>query len=160
MSANRGLLRSEPLTVLELSAAFLFIRIVAGPAWGRLARQRGDSARRLGFALPAGGEFAFVLFTLAARQRILDAATADLLILAVTLSMMLGPLLLIAHESLTRRWLAPPQQPYEDRKSTRLNSSHSQISYAVFCLKKKKNRSVTRPRRSTITTAQMITRTV
>src|SRR5688572_32592455 len=27
----------------------------------------------------------------------------------------------------------------EDRKSTRLNSSHSQISYAVFCLKKKKN---------------------
>src|SRR2546430_3462424 len=27
---------------------------------------------------------------------------------------------------------------HEDRKSTRLNSSHSQISYAVFCLKKKK----------------------
>src|SRR2546430_13412485 len=27
---------------------------------------------------------------------------------------------------------------FEDRKSTRLNSSHSQISYAVFCLKKKK----------------------
>src|SRR2546430_16617298 len=33
-----------------------------------------------------------------------------------------------------------PGQPArrEDRKSTRLNSSHSQISYAVFCLKKKK----------------------
>src|SRR2546430_11715678 len=30
----------------------------------------------------------------------------------------------------------PP--PTRDRKSTRLNSSHSQISYAVFCLKKKK----------------------
>src|SRR5688572_31855729 len=28
--------------------------------------------------------------------------------------------------------------PGSDRKSTRLNSSHSQISYAVFCLKKKK----------------------
>src|SRR5206468_8228923 len=27
----------------------------------------------------------------------------------------------------------------KDRKSTRLNSSHDQISYAVFCLKKKKN---------------------
>src|SRR2546430_8515628 len=27
---------------------------------------------------------------------------------------------------------------FQDRKSTRLNSSHSQISYAVFCLKKKK----------------------
>src|SRR2546427_946985 len=30
-----------------------------------------------------------------------------------------------------------------DRKSTRLNSSHSQISYAVFCLKKKKNKTLT-----------------
>src|SRR2546427_7241172 len=29
---------------------------------------------------------------------------------------------------------------HEDRKSTRLNSSHSQISYAVFCLKKKKKK--------------------
>src|SRR5256886_9533972 len=29
---------------------------------------------------------------------------------------------------------------YRDRKSTRLNSSHSQISYAVFCLKKKKKK--------------------
>src|SRR5256886_11321803 len=35
----------------------------------------------------------------------------------------------------------PPQEPpfeTEDRKTTRLNSSHSQISYAVFCLKKKR----------------------
>src|SRR3712207_7685651 len=31
-----------------------------------------------------------------------------------------------------------PQQNGEDRKSTRLNSSHANISYAVFCLKKKK----------------------
>src|SRR3712207_8910615 len=30
-----------------------------------------------------------------------------------------------------------------DRKSTRLNSSHANISYAVFCLKKKKNRCTT-----------------
>src|SRR3712207_6945406 len=29
-------------------------------------------------------------------------------------------------------------QPWSDRKSTRLNSSHANISYAVFCLKKKK----------------------
>src|SRR2546430_12193511 len=34
-----------------------------------------------------------------------------------------------------------------DRKSTRLNSSHSQISYAVFCLKKKKTPSLTLARR-------------
>src|SRR5206468_11756127 len=33
----------------------------------------------------------------------------------------------------------PGQTPPGDRKSTRLNSSHDQISYAVFCLKKKKS---------------------
>src|SRR3712207_9579687 len=31
-----------------------------------------------------------------------------------------------------------PKEGIEDRKSTRLNSSHANISYAVFCLKKKK----------------------
>src|SRR2546427_8323921 len=36
-----------------------------------------------------------------------------------------------------------------DRKSTRLNSSHSQISYAVFCLKKKKNKRRSRLRQET-----------
>src|SRR2546430_12820873 len=35
-----------------------------------------------------------------------------------------------------------PAAPIRDRKSTRLNSSHSQISYAVFCLKKKKQASI------------------
>src|SRR5688572_32579540 len=41
----------------------------------------------------------------------------------------------IAESILDRREM----QQIADRKSTRLNSSHSQISYAVFCLKKKKN---------------------
>src|SRR5206468_10250035 len=34
-------------------------------------------------------------------------------------------------------WSARPSSRWLDRKSTRLNSSHDQISYAVFCLKKK-----------------------
>src|SRR2546430_3920821 len=41
---------------------------------------------------------------------------------------------------------AGPGEPHHpsarDRKSTRLNSSHSQISYAVFCLKKKKKKQI------------------
>src|SRR2546427_3377439 len=46
-----------------------------------------------------------------------------------------------AHEA--RRRLGAGEAPTRrDRKSTRLNSSHSQISYAVFCLKKKKSPSL------------------
>src|SRR5688572_32584971 len=37
------------------------------------------------------------------------------------------------------------EELHEDRKSTRLNSSHSQISYAVFCLKKKTRSESTQP---------------
>src|SRR5688572_32287100 len=37
-------------------------------------------------------------------------------------------------------WSSPSPRSSVDRKSTRLNSSHSQISYAVFCLKKKKKK--------------------
>src|SRR2546430_5821056 len=47
-----------------------------------------------------------------------------------------------------------------DRKSTRLNSSHSQISYAVFCLKKKKQKNTTvfvRSNSSTIVSTQSST---
>src|SRR2546430_9724540 len=43
---------------------------------------------------------------------------------------------LIQPQSKGVRCINPPKS--SDRKSTRLNSSHSQISYAVFCLKKKK----------------------
>src|SRR2546427_8038568 len=44
------------------------------------------------------------------------------------------------HEGVAARVMA---NDHEDRKSTRLNSSHSQISYAVFCLKKKKKKDCT-----------------
>src|SRR3712207_6863572 len=44
---------------------------------------------------------------------------------------------------LTHRAFPPLVSPGQDRKSTRLNSSHANISYAVFCLKKKHSEQVT-----------------
>src|SRR3989475_3569192 len=60
----------------------------------------------------------------------------------VLMSSVLGPPLLLFLYPRVARWgllyAGGPGDRQEDRKSTRLNSSHSQISYAVFCLKKKK----------------------
>src|SRR5437867_8233874 len=53
---------------------------------------------------------------------------------------------LIAAPTGSGKTLAAFLAAIEDRKSTRLNSSHRTISYAVFCLKKKKNKQ-TRPHR-------------
>src|SRR3712207_8054177 len=50
------------------------------------------------------------------------------------------------HVEATTEWLELPAGD-QDRKSTRLNSSHANISYAVFCLKKKKNRTTEDTRR-------------
>ena len=113
MRANLDLLALELPTLLLVTAGFLGVKIAVVRVLGGLAGQKRDSAWRLAFALPAGGEFAFVLFILAARQQLLDARTADLLVLAVTLSMMLGPLLLIVYEAFATRWLLPPQRPYD-----------------------------------------------
>src|SRR2546430_3991948 len=46
----------------------------------------------------------------------------------------------IAASRIENRVVIRERHVFEDRKSTRLNSSHSQISYAVFCLNKKKTR--------------------
>src|SRR5258708_18856364 len=52
----------------------------------------------------------------------------------------------IVYNDGTYGWLSDAQLEYDlsfsDRKSTRLNSSHQIISYAVFCLKKKNNQSI------------------
>src|SRR2546430_3655242 len=71
---------------------------------------------------------------------IVSAATAAAIALATCSS---------TEESLTSAIARPPAARIaltgastSDRKSTRLNSSHSQISYAVFCLKKKKKQDV------------------
>src|SRR2546427_7370625 len=66
------------------------------------------------------------------------------------------PLVHLLRDALGRPVLAKPTAqvlvPAEigDRKSTRLNSSHSQISYAVFCLKKKNKYSIRRVESQTI----------
>src|SRR6478735_11181884 len=53
------------------------------------------------------------------------------------------------------RWSpAPPRTSSRDRKSTRLNSSHLVISYAVFCLKKKKQIYYLQPRKTQKTRRQ------
>src|SRR2546430_11178200 len=75
-----------------------------------------------------------------------DTATTEIYTLslhdALPISCRTGEGRLSATNSLKRTAAAPAPgcRADRDRKSTRLNSSHSQISYAVFCLKKKKKK--------------------
>ena len=114
MSANVGLLSSEPLAVIAATAGYLALKIMVVAAVGRLTGHAADRSWRMGFTLPAGGEFAFVLFALAAGQHILSAPVADFLVLVVTLSMMLAPLILGLHDRVRKAILsAVPGAPFD-----------------------------------------------
>jgi glutathione-regulated potassium-efflux system ancillary protein KefC/glutathione-regulated potassium-efflux system protein KefB len=103
MSANLGVLLESPLTVLALTLGYLLLKFAAIFVAARLARHDTATAWRLGVALAGGGEFAFVLFALAAGNGLLARPTADLLVIVVTLSMVAAPLLIAAADALAGR---------------------------------------------------------
>ncbi len=112
MSANLGLVLERPLALIGLTLGFMLVKVVVLRAIGRLSGLPRTAGRGLAFSLPSGGEFAFVLFGLAASLGILDTGIADLLVLAVTGSMILSPLLLTLHDVLFSR-KEPDGRPFD-----------------------------------------------
>ena len=115
MSTNLGIVLVHPALVAGLTIGLLAIKGVVLYGLGRAFRMSAESARALAFTLPQGGEFAFVLFALAASLGLLPRATADLLVLVVAFSMALTPLLATFNSRFLARWLARAEPPPFDR---------------------------------------------
>lgn len=96
MSANVRLLAEQPLLILGLLLGLVVLKGAILFMLGRLASEGSGTALKLGAVLSQGGEFAFVIFTLAKQNRLMDAHLHDLLIVVVTLSMALTPVLVLA----------------------------------------------------------------
>ena len=103
MSANLAMVREKPLTLLGLTLGFMLVKVAVLRGIGRLNGLPNTAGRGLAFSLPSGGEFAFVLFGLAAALGIMGTEIAELLVLAVTGSMILSPLLLTIHDALFQK---------------------------------------------------------
>jgi glutathione-regulated potassium-efflux system ancillary protein KefC/glutathione-regulated potassium-efflux system protein KefB len=114
MSVNLGLAAEAPLRLLGITAGLMLLKGVALYALGRTQSAVRNQARDLALVMLAGGEFAFVLFPIAVGAGLMDNALAELLILAVTLSMLLSPVLLIADDRWFSRWLHPAATPAYD----------------------------------------------
>jgi glutathione-regulated potassium-efflux system ancillary protein KefC/glutathione-regulated potassium-efflux system protein KefB len=110
---NFPLLLSSPGLILALVAALALVKAAVLLVLGRLFRLAPGDNVLFALALAQGGEFAFVLFSFASANRVLPASLTSLLVVVVALSMLVTPLVLMAHE----RWLAPlllaraPQRP-------------------------------------------------
>jgi glutathione-regulated potassium-efflux system ancillary protein KefC/glutathione-regulated potassium-efflux system protein KefB len=114
MSANLGVLFESPLRVLALTAGYLLLKFASIFVAAWVTRHDSATAWRLAVALAGGGEFAFVLFALAAGGGLLPRETADLLVIVVTLSMAVAPLLIAAADALAKR-VRPAAKPAFDR---------------------------------------------
>ncbi len=98
MSANLGLVREKPFLIIGLTVCLVVVKILVLWAIGRLSGLSPTAARGLGISVASGGEFAFVLFGIAASLRIMDSQLSDLLVLVVTASMILSPVLLALYD--------------------------------------------------------------
>jgi glutathione-regulated potassium-efflux system protein KefB len=100
MSLNLGLIGKTPWLVAAVVAGLLAVKSLILYALGRRAGLEAGPARRFALAISQGGEFAFVLFTTGFAAGVLERGVADLLAVAVTLSMAATPLLLLLEETL------------------------------------------------------------
>jgi len=114
MSANLNLVWSEPLVLFGLALAMMLIKFVVMYAISRATGASNNTAQRLAVALAQGGEFAFVLFAAATALGVFDLQTSQLLIMVVTISLLLAPLLMSAHDRLITRWLDHTSIPEYD----------------------------------------------
>ena len=98
MSANLGLVRERPVLIISLTVAFMLVKVGVLYGVGRISGLSTAASRGLAISLPSGGEFAFVLFGLAAALGVMDTESAELLVLVVTGSMILSPVLLALYD--------------------------------------------------------------
>jgi glutathione-regulated potassium-efflux system ancillary protein KefC len=114
MSVDFGLLLTQPLTVIGLVLGLIAVKVAL--LWGLASFFDITPNQRPLFAwvLSQGGEFAFVLFSVAVAAGAIPAGSAGVLILVVALSMVTTPFLLIFNERyLEPRLLQPAQRAFD-----------------------------------------------
>ncbi len=112
MSVNVGLIAERPAVVAGLVLGLVALKALVLYGLGRWSLKRNEPSLSLAIVISQGGEFAFVLFSLAVSFRVMDRALADLLVVVVSLSMATTPLLFAAYA----RWVRPRFQKKVQRE--------------------------------------------
>ena len=114
MSVNFGLLATEPGLVLALVLGLTALKFAVLFGLGRLSGHDRRASLLLAVSISQGGEFAFVIFNIAGGVGVMPGAVSDLLILVVTFSMAVTPLLyLVVEWLLAARKAGPNDRPYD-----------------------------------------------
>ncbi len=114
MSVNVQLLLSDPLTIIGLATALILAKALVLYVLARAFGLENAASISMALILAQGGEFAFVLFTLARDSALLDSSVVDMLFLIVTLSMAVTPILYLLDARVLRRKRGPEAEPVYD----------------------------------------------
>ncbi|MDR6937965.1 MULTISPECIES: monovalent cation:proton antiporter-2 (CPA2) family protein [unclassified Luteibacter] len=114
MSVDLGMLVAKPLLVLGMVALLLAVKAVLILPLGRVvgALTMGDSVR-LAAVLACGGEFAFVLLNLAQQNQLINGSQRGLMVMAISLSMALTPLLVLLASRLVHDRVRKPDREFD-----------------------------------------------
>ena len=100
MLTNVKLIVAKPLVIIGLAVLLMLIKFVVLTIIARLMGNKNESSIRLGVTLAQGGEFAFVLFSVATAQHLLTREQQNILNLVVTVSMAMTPLAFLLLEKI------------------------------------------------------------
>ena len=99
-SVDFGLILGDPARIVALVSALIVIKFAVLFALGRFFGMSFDQNLLFAFSLAQGGEFAFVLFSFASQQGVIDAQTTQTLVAAVAVSMAATPVLMLLNDKL------------------------------------------------------------
>jgi monovalent cation:proton antiporter-2 (CPA2) family protein len=128
MSADLGLILTHPFAIVGATLGLMFLKTAILLGLGRMSGHSWESSRGLAVALCQGGEFAFVLFGLAADNGIMGHTLTDSLVIVVTLSMALTPLAFVLNDVLIAKWLKKPA----DEKFDEIDEGENKVIIAGF----------------------------
>lgn len=114
MSVNLGLVAGMPVVLVGSAVLLILIKSLILFGICRLFGHENALARNLALTLAAGGEFAFVLFSLAGINNLLAPELVEKLVVIISLSMMASPLL-IRLDDYIREWSSRNMEPEYDR---------------------------------------------
>lgn len=128
MAVNLGLLALHPLEVITAVIVLVAVKSMVLYVLARLFSIRAKARSRMAAILSQGGEFAFVLFTAAQAENILDAELSAFLLVVVSLSMVTTPLLLIAQE----KWFTATINSSNDASGSDVINRNPRVIIAGF----------------------------
>jgi monovalent cation:proton antiporter-2 (CPA2) family protein len=103
MSANAQVVIQQPLVVLAGALGLTAVKFGVLFGISKVLKLNPYEGSSLGIALAQGGEFAFVIFTVARGAGVLPQSVVEVLVVVVTLSMVFTPLLFVARDELVKR---------------------------------------------------------